>query len=144
MGTTGTDTTKERRMAQLTDDQRQFLDNPYLAVVTTIRKDGSPHNTVVWIDVEDGVPSFNTAQGRAKPKHLEQNPWAAVTVLDPQNPYKWLAVDGRAEITTDDADDQIDRLSEKYTGNPEYQNRVEGEQRLKVRINPEHVTAVGF
>jgi len=131
-------------MAKLTDEQQQFLENPYLAVVTTIRSDGSPHNTVVWVDVEDGVPSFNTAYGRAKPKHLEQNPRAAVTVLDPENPYKWVAVDGRAELTTDGADAQIDKLSAKYTGNPEYQNRSADEQRVTVRIRPEHVSSSGF
>jgi PPOX class probable F420-dependent enzyme len=131
-------------MAQLTDEQQQFLENPYLAVVTTIRADGSPHNTVVWMDVEDGVPRFNTAYGRAKPKHLEQNPNAALIVLDPGNPYKWVAVDGRAELTTDGADEHIDRLSAKYTGNPEYQNRTADEQRVTVRIRPEHVSSSGF
>jgi PPOX class probable F420-dependent enzyme len=131
-------------MAKLDEAQQQFLEQPYLGVVTTIRKDGSPHNTVVWVDVEDGVPSFNTAYGRAKPRHLEQNPRAALTVLDPANPYKWIAVDGEAELTTDDADAQIDRLSKKYTGEDEYQNRREGEQRVKVKIHPQRVTAVGF
>src|SRR3954467_12390863 len=131
-------------MAKLDEAQQQFLEQPYLGVVTTLRKDGSPHNTVVWVDVEDGVPSFNTAYGRAKPRHLEQNPRAALTVLDPANPYKWIAVDGEAELTTDDADAQIDRLSKKYTGEDEYQNRREGEQRVKVKIHPQRVTAVGF
>ena len=131
-------------MAKLDEAQQQFLEQPYLGVVTTIRKDGSPHNTVVWVDVEDGIPSFNTAYGRAKPRHLEQNPRAALTVLDPENPYKWIAVDGEAELTTDDADAQIDRLSKKYTGEDEYQNRREGERRVKVKIHPQRVTAVGF
>jgi PPOX class probable F420-dependent enzyme len=131
-------------MAKLTDEQQQFLGKPYLAVATTIRPDGSPHNTVVWVDLEDGEPSFNTAYGRAKPKHLEENPWVALTVLDPADPYKWVAVDGRAELTTDGADEQIDKLSAKYTGNPEYQNRRASEQRVTVKIRPEHVSSSGF
>jgi PPOX class probable F420-dependent enzyme len=131
-------------MATLTKDQQEFLEQPYLGVVTTIRADGSPHNTVVWVDVEDGVPSFNTAYGRAKPRHLEQNPRVAITVVDPGNPYHWLAVDGSAELTTEGADAQIDRLAKKYIGADSYPNRVEGEQRVTVRVRPEHVTATGF
>jgi PPOX class probable F420-dependent enzyme len=131
-------------MATITKDQQEFLEQPYLGVVTTIRADGSPHNTVVWVDVEDGVPSFNTAYGRAKPRHLEQNPRVAITVVDPGNPYHWLAVDGSAELTTEGADAQIDRLAKKYIGADSYPNRVEGEQRVTVRVRPEHVTATGF
>jgi PPOX class probable F420-dependent enzyme len=130
-------------MAKLTDEQQEFLRQPYFAVATTIRSDGTPHNTVVWVDVEDdGAPSFNTALHRAKAKHVERNPTAALTVIDPTF-YKWIAVEGRAELTTDDAEAQIDRLAQKYDGT-EYKGRTPDMVRVKVRIDPEHVTAYGF
>jgi PPOX class probable F420-dependent enzyme len=131
-------------MASLTEDQKQFLNQPFVGVVTTLRPDGSPHNTVVWVDVEDGIVSFNTAYGRAKPKHLEQNPRAGVTVVDPNDAFKWVSVDGPAELTTDGADAQIDKLAKKYMGVDEYPYRNAEEQRVKVRITPEHVSASGF
>ena len=131
-------------MTKLNESQKQFLEQPYVGVVTTLRKDGSPHNTVVWVDVEDGAPSFNTALGRAKPTHLERDPRAALIVVDPSDPYKWVAFDGRAELTTEGADQQIDKLAKKYLGADEYPNRREGEQRVKVRITPEHVSASGL
>jgi len=54
-------------VAALKEKERQFLDeNPFVGIVTTLRDDGSPHSTVVWVDVEDGKVSFNTARGRAK------------------------------------------------------------------------------
>ena len=56
-------------MAALKEKERTFLaENPFVGVVTDLRQDGSPHSTVVWVDVEDGKVSFNTARGRAKPK----------------------------------------------------------------------------
>ena len=131
-------------MANLTDAQLKFLEKPYVGVATTLRDDGSPHNTVVWVDVDGGVPSFNTAAGRAKPNHLERDQRVALTVVDPADPYKWVAIDGRAEVTTDGADPQIDKLAKKYMGEDEYPWRKPDEQRLKVRIKPEHVTASGF
>ena len=53
---------------QLTEKQKQFLDNPYVGVVTTLREDGSPHSTVVWVGVDDDGVTVNTAWPRAKPR----------------------------------------------------------------------------
>ena len=131
-------------MAALTEKQLEFLDNPFVGVVTTLREDGSPHSTVVWVDVDDGIPTFNTAMGRKKPANLENDPRASLLVIDPQDAYKWVAVDGKAELTTDGADPHIDRLAKKYLGKDEYPYRREGEQRVTVRITPEHVSASGL
>jgi PPOX class probable F420-dependent enzyme len=131
-------------MTKLSEKQQEFLENPYVGVVTTLREDGSPHSTVVWVDVEDGVPSFNTALGRKKPANLEQDPRAALLVVDPKDAYKWVAVDGKAELTTEGADPQIDKLAKKYLDKDEYPFRKEGEQRITVRIQPERVTASGL
>ena len=81
--------------SKLDDKPREFLDeNPYVGVATTLRADGSPHSTIVWVDVEDGKASFNTARGRAKTKHLEHDPRASLTMVDPNNAWKWVAVSG--------------------------------------------------
>ena len=54
-------------MSELTESQREFLRNPFVGTVTDLRPDGSPHTTVVWVEVDgDGGVSFNTAHGRAK------------------------------------------------------------------------------
>jgi PPOX class probable F420-dependent enzyme len=132
-------------MAALKDKQRKFLDeNPFVGTLTTIRPDGSPHSTIVWVDVEDGKVSFNTARGRAKPRHLERDPRASLLVVDPNDPYKWVAVSGRAELTEEGADRQIDKLAKKYLGKDEYPWRKPEEQRVKVLIEPEKVDAAGF
>src|SRR5438477_11733032 len=125
-------------MAALEEKQRKFLaENPYVGVVTDMREDGSPHSTVVWIDVEDGKVPFNTAPGRAKPTHLERDPRASVIVVDPQNPYKWVSISGRAEMTEKGADEQIDKLAKKYLGKDEYPWRKPEEKRVKVLIQPD-------
>lgn len=131
-------------MAKLTDEQRDFLANPYVGTVTTLRSDGSPHNTVVWVDVDGDTVLFNTAEGRAKPRHLRRDPRVALTVVDPQNPFRWLSVSGTAELTQDGAAEHIDRLSKKYTGRDVYANHDPDHPRLKVTITPERVDATGF
>jgi PPOX class probable F420-dependent enzyme len=131
-------------MASLTDQQRQFLDNPYAATVTTLRQDGSPHSTIVWIDTADGQILFNTATGRAKERHLRNDPRVSVLVVDPQDQYKWVSITGRAELTTDGADDEIDKLAKKYLGEDKYPWRSAQETRINVVITPEKVDSAGF
>jgi PPOX class probable F420-dependent enzyme len=131
--------------SQLTPAQLGFIDkNPFVGVVTTLREDGSPHSTVVWVDVDDGKASFNTASGRAKVRHLERDPRIALLVIDPSDAYSWVALSGRAEVTDAGADAQIDKLAKKYLGKDEYPWRKPTEQRLKVQIEPERVDAYGF
>lgn len=132
-------------MARFKRKYRQFLDeNPYVGVATTLREDGSPHSTIVWVDVEDGKVSFNTARGRAKVEHLEKDPRASLLVVDPSNAWRWVAVSGHAELTDDGADAQIDKLAKKYVGKDTYPWRKPEERRVKVLIEPERVTAAGF
>ena len=132
-------------MAKLEEKARKFLDeSPYVGVVTTLREDGSPHATIVWVDVEGDKVSFNTALGRAKPKHLKHDPRASVLMVDPNNSYKWVAVSGPAELTEEGADAQIDKLAKKYIGKDEYPWRKAAETRVKVLIEPEKVDASGF
>ena len=132
-------------MPKLTDKQREFIaENPFVATVTTLRPDGSLHSTIVWIDAEDGVVTFNTAVGRAKERYLRQDPRAAITVVHPENAYQWVSVSGPAELTTEGADEQIDHLAKKYLGKDEYPWRSPTEQRITVKISPEKVDAYGF
>jgi PPOX class probable F420-dependent enzyme len=127
-------------MKQLTDEQRALLRDPACyGVATTLRPDGSPHSTVVWVDVDDdGVPTFNTARGRTKPTNLEHDGRVALLVVRENDFYDWVSIDGRVELTTEGAEEQIDALSRRYDGRP--WSYTPGQERIKVRILPEHVT----
>jgi len=132
-------------MGKLKAKPRAFLaESPYVGVATTLREDGSPHSTIVWVDVEGDKVSFNTARGRLKPKNLERDPRASLLMVDPNDSYKWVAVSGPAELTEEGADAQIDKLAKKYLGKDEYPWRNPAETRVKVLIEPEKVDASGF
>ena len=131
-------------MASLTEQQQDFLKNPYVGVATTLRADGSPHSTVVWVDVDDNGVSFNTAYGRAKPNNLARDSRISLIVVDPADPYKWVSVSGKATLTDEGADGQIDNLAQKYLGQASYPWRKADEQRVSVRIAPEKIDASGL
>jgi PPOX class probable F420-dependent enzyme len=131
-------------MATLTEDQRAFLrDNAYAGTVTTLRDDGSPHTTIVWVTEENGDVVFNTARGRAKERHLSRDPRVSVLMVDPSDQYKWVSVSGRASLSEEDGEEMINRLSHKYLGK-DYPWLRPDETRVTVRITPEKVSATGF
>lgn len=117
-----------------------LLHEPVIADLATVDDDGSPHLTPVWVDVEGDELVVNTVEGRAKTRNLRRSAKVAVSVVDPKDPYRVVALQGRvADITTDDADAHIDRLARKYLGVDTYPMRQPGEKRVKVRIRPTRV-----
>jgi PPOX class probable F420-dependent enzyme len=119
-------------MTALTNDQVQLLREPNFAAVTTLKADGTPQTSIVWIDEEDGRPVFNTKPGRAKGKHLRRDPRVNVTVWDRNDPYHYVEVEGIAE---QGANDHINKLSQKYRGTDFHTPS----DRVIVRVTPTRV-----
>ena len=131
-------------MRDITANERAFLENPFVGVVTTLQRDGAPQSTVVWVDVDDEGVSVNTAYGRVKPRNLARDPRISLVVVDPEDAYRWLKLAGTATLADEGADAQIDRLSKKYTGRDVYASRQPGEQRVSVRITPDRILSRGI
>ncbi|GAA3447173.1 PPOX class F420-dependent oxidoreductase [Planomonospora venezuelensis] len=126
-------------MGQLTDEAKELLRRPVHGWATTLRPDGSLHNTVVWVDVEGDEVVFNTAVGRAKERHLRANPQVSVSVLDPKDAFHLVSISGTARLELEGADEVIDGLAKKYLGVETYPYRQPGEQRITVRVAPDKV-----
>ena len=104
-----------------------------------MNKDGSVHNTVVWISVEDETVAVNSARGRKWPGNLERDPRVSVLVYEQGNPYNYVEIRGNATSTREGADEHIDALTKKYIGQDEYPFRQPGEERIKFVIHPDHI-----
>jgi PPOX class probable F420-dependent enzyme len=128
----------------LTASERAFLEQPFVGVVTDLRPDGSPHATVVWVDVDDEGVSFNTAWPRAKPRHLGADPRVSLLVVDPGDDYRWISISGTVTLTEEGANAQIDRLAKKYRGLDSYPWHKPEETRVSARISPTWVEARGI
>jgi PPOX class probable F420-dependent enzyme len=130
-------------MAQLSPEVQQFLDEPHLAVFVTLMKSGSPQATPVWVDHDGSTVLINTVEGHQKERNLARDHRVALCVTDPGHAGRYVQIRGRVIeiIRGDEALEHINRLSQKYSGRA-YQGR-EGEQRLKVVIEPQHVRYQG-
>jgi hypothetical protein len=86
---------------------------------------------------------INTAQGRQKDKNLQKDKRVALSILDPENPYRYLEVRGRvSDRTLSGADAHIDAMALKYLGKEKYPFRQPNEVRVIYKIEPEHVTTM--
>lgn len=122
----------------LTDEKRAF------AFLATIMDDETPQVTPVWFNSDGKSIYINSAEGRVKDRNMRARPQVALAIVDPENPYRFVQIRGRIdEITGEGADEHIDALSLKYTGNPEYQGRSAEEVRVKYKITPDSVSTLG-
>jgi PPOX class probable F420-dependent enzyme len=131
-------------MATNLDKYRDIFGKKTFVHLATIGTDGRPQVTPVWADFDGTHIRINTARGRVKDRNLKANPQVALSVQDPDNPYRYVQVRGRvAEMTEQGADAHIDALAKKYLGKEEYPFRQPGEQRVKLAIEPETVRVAG-
>ena len=122
-------------MAQLTEEQLSLFRATNCAVATTLGSDGSPQSTIVWVDEEDGRPVFNTTNRRAKGRNLRRDPRVSVLVWDEDDPYRYVEVEGEAELEDDVGGEHMHAMSRKYTGK-DFHTPVD---RLIVRVTPRRI-----
>jgi len=131
-------------MKQIPESHSDILGKPAFAHLSTIMSDGSPQASAVWVDTDGPLIVVNSAEGRLKDRNIRRDPRVAVSVTDPENPYRSLMIRGRvSKITNEGADAHIDKLAKKYMGVDEYPFRTADEVRVIYYIEPERVAAMG-
>ena len=115
-----------------------------IANLATILKDGSPQVTPVWFDYTNGHVRVNTAKGRVKARTLREGSRVAMSILDPDNPYRYLQIRGQVVSATEEgAAAHIDSLAKKYLGKDKYPFSQPGEVRVMYEIEPLAAQAMG-
>jgi PPOX class probable F420-dependent enzyme len=106
--------------------------------------DGTPQVTPVWVDFDGTHVLVNTAKGRLKDKNLRARSQVGIAISDPENPYRYLGIQGKVDVITEDgADAHIDKMAKKYMGQDKYPMRQPGEVRVLFKITPVKVHTMG-
>ena len=114
------------------------------AHLATIMSDGSPQVTPVWFDYRNGVIRVNTAKGRVKARTLRDGAKVAMSILDPDNAYRYIQIRGHvSRVSEDGADAHIDSLAMKYLGKDKYPYSQPGDVRVMYEITPDATQAMG-
>ena len=130
--------------ATIPEKFRDLFTKKAFAHLGTLMADGRPQVTPVWCDYDGTHVRVNSAKGRVKDKNMRHNKQVALSIMDPDNPYRYLAVQGEiVEITEQGADAHIDSLAKKYLGKDKYPNRRPGEVRVMYKIRPEKISTMG-
>jgi PPOX class probable F420-dependent enzyme len=131
-------------MAAIPDQYKDLLEKKAFAHLGTLMKDGSPQVTPVWFDHDGTHIRINSAKGRWKDKNMRNRPQVALSILDPDNPYRYMQIRGKVvDVTEAGADAHIDSLAKKYLGQDKYPFRQPGEARVIYKVSVERVTTMG-
>jgi PPOX class probable F420-dependent enzyme len=113
------------------------------AHLATVMSDGSPQVTPVWFDYSDGIVRVNTARGRVKARTLKEGAPVALSIIDPDNPYRYIQIRGHVRKATEEgASQHIDSLAKKYLGKDKYPFARPGEVRIMCEIEPESASGM--
>lgn len=103
-------------------------------------KNGSPQVTPLWIDTDGTNIFINTEQNRLKAKNMRRNPNVAISVVDPQDNYNTLWIQGTViDMDAKNGQTHIDTFAKKYLGKDKYTNSRPGDVRVKITIRPDKV-----
>lgn len=103
----------------LTESVRDLLAKPNPSVITSVRPDGQPVSVATWYLLEDDRILVNMDEGRKRLEYMRANPRVTLTVLDEDDWYIHVSVQGRVVEFRDDHElADIDRLAKHYTGEP--------------------------
>ncbi len=126
------------------EDYQDLLDTTALVHVATLGPQGEPQSNPVWFDWDGEHVKFSQTKTRQKYRNVMREPKIAMSVVDPENPYRYLEIRGTVEGIEEDPDNAfINAMARKYLGMDEYPYHQPGDERVIVYVRPQHTTHMG-
>jgi PPOX class probable F420-dependent enzyme len=133
-------------MPAIPEQYRDLVDRPTFAHLATMLPNGMPHVTPTWVDADDEYEHvlINTARTRRKERNVRKNPNVGLSIIDPDDPYRYLSLWGEVvELTEEGAEEHIDALAQQYMDVERYPNYDDDPgPRVIIRIEPQHVAGI--
>lgn len=124
------------------DDLKDILDKKGIAHVATISPAGNPRTSPMWYEWDGERVLLSHTKGRAKYREVLERPRIALSITDPDDPYRYIEIRGRVEVEDDPEKTLIHRLAKKYTGKDRYEWDGPGDERVIFKVTPERVAPV--
>ncbi len=120
-----------------------FFKKRAFAHLATIMPDGSPHVTPVWVDYDGKYLIITSTRTNQKVRNITRQPRVAVSIQDPDDPYRYLLVRGNVvKMSEEGAEEMLDNLAVKYTGS-KFELHPPKYVHVKYMIEPEHIATSG-
>jgi PPOX class probable F420-dependent enzyme len=125
-------------------DKLDLLQRKALADVATIGPHGEPQVNPVWFGWDGTYVKFSQTTGRQKFRNLQRDNRIALSIVDPENPFRYLEIRGTVARVDPDPDEAfIDEMANKYLGVEKYPWSQPGDERVVIVVEPQHVTGMG-
>jgi len=126
------------------ESHEDILEKQSFAFVATIGPGGEPHNNPVWFGWNGSDIRFSQTRARQKFRNLTADPRVSLSILDPDDPYRYIEIRG---VVTDIEDDPdltfINSMAHKYLGLDRYPWHRLGDDRVIMVVEPTHTTVMG-
>jgi PPOX class probable F420-dependent enzyme len=131
-------------VSEIPASHRDMLERPLFGHLATVKADGAPQVTPVWFHWDGEFLAFTTSTLRRKYHHMVGNPNVALSVNDPEQPYRYLEVRGTVErIEPDASADFFFTLAERYGLAMGRGDLDDAPHRVKILVRPTHTTQQG-
>ncbi len=139
----------EGKISDLPEHHRRLLDDPHPAVMATINASGTIQLSPIWLMHDGENLLVNSARGRLKDRNLRARPQVSLCVVDPDNQYHYISIQGTViEIVDEDhpeeghrATSSIDAMAKAYMDADVYPLRApSGEVRSLFVVRPDRLS----
>jgi PPOX class probable F420-dependent enzyme len=98
------------------EDLGSFLDEPLVAVLATLRADGSVLLSPIWHEWHEGAFNVWVEAENVKARHLRRDPRATIVVAESDPPLRGVEVRGSARFIEEDVTETARRIAARYVG----------------------------
>ena len=132
------------RTSVIPESHADILGQPVLAHVATVGPDDEPQNNPVWFGWDGENVLFSQTTARQKYRNVQDEPRVALSLVDENNPYRYLEIRGVVERIDPDPDNAfINSMAKKYMDQDVYPWHQTGDERVVVVVRPVHTSQMG-
>jgi PPOX class probable F420-dependent enzyme len=105
-------------MTTIPESHKDLLERALFGHLATIRPDGTAQSNPVWYVWDGEVVKFSFSTKQQKHRNVVANPSVALSIQDPDDPYRYLEVRGVIDSIDDDPNggEFFMELNERYNG----------------------------
>ncbi len=122
-----------------TPEQERIIQEEKLAILATLRRDGSPQTTPINYAYQDGRFLISTTRDRAKYHNVRRNPHVSLCILRPEGrPY--VTVFGRAQIEETNIAAETAQIFQRISDRPlpdNFDELLQQQGRILIIVTPE-------
>ncbi len=121
-----------------------LLESTALAHIATLGPRGEPQSSPVWFGWDGTSIRFSQTKTRQKYYNVRRDSRIALSIVDPNNPYRYLEIRGTVVGIEEDPDLAfINAMAKKYMNLDTYPYHQPTDQRIVIVVQPQHTSQMG-